>query len=264
MQFVAQPLALDCLNSSNDSLISSHTVTLTSPSPNFIMATTVSTILYPQVTDRDWGSRNGLRPLNTTISFKGSVPATRIRLADVPLKVSITLPQECAGITPVVNFGPLDFMYCGRSLPSVLCSHQEEMQELKIPLSFLPLHPSFNPYNTQSWVRLMNSLQCWLLTEVVNRQSLEWVWGCKAFWMAYVAAYPKFPYGQWTRWSPKISPEGCFLQDWLAKRDAVVLGEDTLVFGDDADYISARCAIWGRLQELISLVYNGSIVTTST
>ncbi|EGO04520.1 hypothetical protein SERLA73DRAFT_148992 [Serpula lacrymans var. lacrymans S7.3] len=80
------------------------------------MATVASTVLYPKVASRDWGTRNGLNPLNMSLLFEGSVPNSRIFFAEMRLKVTITLPRDCAGITPVIKSGPLDFMYGSNSL----------------------------------------------------------------------------------------------------------------------------------------------------
>ena len=36
------------------------------------------------------------------------------------------------------------------------------------------------------------------------------------FWMAYVGAFPMFPYGDWPVWDPRISMEGDFISYWIA------------------------------------------------
>ncbi|EGO30401.1 hypothetical protein SERLADRAFT_404586 [Serpula lacrymans var. lacrymans S7.9] len=224
------------------------------------MATVASTVLYPKVASRDWGTRNGLNPLNMSLLFEGSVPNSRIFFAEMRLKVTITLPRDCAGITPVIKSGPLDFMYGSNSLQSVLCQNQRGQSGLDIPLSFLPLHSSFNPYNAQCWIGLMNKIQRWLLIEVVDRHSLEWTWGREVFWMAYIAAYPEFPNGRWTIWSLKISPEGSFLEGWMTKCTSAVQ-EEIRLFNDNVDYVSTRGAIWERFQDTVALIFDGRVIS---
>ncbi|EGO30672.1 hypothetical protein SERLADRAFT_404740 [Serpula lacrymans var. lacrymans S7.9] len=158
----------------------------------------------------------------------------QFQLQEFPLEKSVT---------PVIKEGPVDFKYGEKSL----------MIDRKLS--------SFNPYDMQCWIRLMNKIQCWLLMEVIDRQSLEWTWGREVFWMAYIAAYPKFSCGQWTRWSPKISPEQSFLEGWIAQKGVLAHAErSTRPVANDIDYISTRGAIWDRFQDIVTLVFDGRVV----
>ena len=66
-----------------------------------------------------------------------------------------------------------------------------------------------------SWAKLAGELECWLVGTVRTVQAPEWIWGCNAFWMAFIAAHPNFPRGHWPDWNPKISLEGRFIESWM-------------------------------------------------
>ncbi|EGO05063.1 hypothetical protein SERLA73DRAFT_68705 [Serpula lacrymans var. lacrymans S7.3] len=112
----------------------------------------------------------------------------------------------------------------------------------------------------QCWVEVMNKIECWLLLKVVDRHSLEWKWGGETVWMVYVLAYLEFPFGQWTCWSPKISPEGYFLEGWVAK-GALPSWDDSKGLSEDTDFISVRGAIWDKFQETVFMVFAGGVVS---
>jgi len=51
----------------------------------------------------------------------------------------------------------------------------------------------------ESWVALAEHIQDWLLNVVLDTHSQEWLWGRKAFWIAFIAAYPLFLLGSWLK-----------------------------------------------------------------
>lgn len=61
------------------------------------------------------------------------------------------------------------------------------------------------------------NIERWLILEVANIRSPDWTWGCEAFWMAFIAAYPDFPRGDWPSWNTQIAIEGPFMERWMQR-----------------------------------------------
>ena len=63
---------------------------------------------------------------------------------------------------------------------------------------------------------LADDIQRWLVAEEPSLRGKElWNWGTEAFWIAFTAAYPAFPHGEWPRWNPQINMGGQYIQSWL-------------------------------------------------
>ncbi|KIK77726.1 hypothetical protein PAXRUDRAFT_833666 [Paxillus rubicundulus Ve08.2h10] len=66
--------------------------------------------------------------------------------------------------------------------------------------------------------------------------------------MAFVAAYPTFPHGQWPCWDPRIPMHGCFISDWIADLDEATAAPTPATIRD---------SIWQQLkvavEELLSI-----------
>lgn len=59
------------------------------------------------------------------------------------------------------------------------------------------------------------------MIETINdHSSVVWAWARDAYWIAYVAAYPRFPHAEWTPWDPDVSLDGQFIHKWLEQRRA--------------------------------------------
>ncbi|KAG1888081.1 hypothetical protein F4604DRAFT_1570187, partial [Suillus subluteus] len=104
------------------------------------------------------------------------------------------------------------------------------------------------------WVTLLYKLESWLVHVVVNTRTPEWTWGCDAFWMAFLAAYPDFPHGSWPLWNSRISLEGAFIESWTLTEDA----EDSPALITDHDTI--RAGIWTKFQRLATECFPYSLV----
>jgi hypothetical protein len=74
---------------------------------------------------------------------------------------------------------------------------------------------TFDPFDGHSWQLLANQIQLCLMQET-QEQHPEYLWVREFFWMAFVAAFPKFPYGDWPNWNLRISMEGNFISYWIA------------------------------------------------
>ncbi|KAL6300163.1 hypothetical protein BKA93DRAFT_741023, partial [Sparassis latifolia] len=124
-------------------------------------------------------------------------------------------------------------------------------------LTFLPLPSTFNPYERTCWVTLATNIEKWLLIEVVNVRCPDWMWGCNAFWMAFIAAYPDFPRGNWPAWDSRIAMEGPFMERWMQRdnqceRVSEECGADT--------YHYMYTELWREFQQLVSLYFPGPLI----
>lgn len=80
-----------------------------------------------------------------------------------------------------------------------------------VPVPFLPLPADFNPASFQDWNLLVQTIESWLVS-VIPINSQQWTWGCKTFWLAFVATHPSFPGGRWPMWNSNILKRRGLLQ----------------------------------------------------
>jgi hypothetical protein len=125
-----------------------------------------------------------------------------------------------------------------------------------IAIPFLPLPPTFNYFNRTDWQMVSQRIQEWLTTEVDTRSSV-WTWGRDAFWLAFVAAYPSFPSGQWPMWDPHIPLEGEFIEQWLERSGGDSAGEDSAF--NEALSVSD---IWDDFCKHVALFYPFSLLSS--
>lgn len=125
-------------------------------------------------------------------------------------------------------------------------------------VNFLPLQ-SFDPVDCDCWASLAHKVEDWLTTVVVDTQTQEWAWGCELFWMAFVAAYPKFPQLPWPNWDPRIPIDGAFIQGRLQRvtgcgveaLDPEIVNEDVAVLRRD---------IWEQFRQSVCIYYPGEMI----
>ncbi|KAF8875392.1 hypothetical protein BD779DRAFT_1563695 [Infundibulicybe gibba] len=201
-------------------------------------------------------ARCGLRPLSIHIDFMGELPSN-ISQMTVPLQISVALPMEYGvHILPILcatlaeddentDVEPLDF-----DLPpepeEYPSSPVTEHGYATIP--FLPLGGTFDPNLQECWATLWPEIQDWLINIVVESDAHEWRWGVEAFWMAFIAANPRFPGGQWPYWNSYIALQGDFIQVWM---EELYGGNGYQYFhgSPDSDSLS-RSKIWAKFQAL--------------
>ncbi|KAI0686025.1 hypothetical protein BC835DRAFT_1288727 [Cytidiella melzeri] len=68
-------------------------------------------------------------------------------------------------------------------------------QGTNYPLTVATTLKHFNCESFASWELLLNSVECWLLTTVLDRTHAKWLYGVLLYWMAFVGIYPEFPAG---------------------------------------------------------------------
>lgn len=49
--------------------------------------------------------------------------------------------------------------------------------------------------------------------------SKAWIWAQDAYWIAFVAAYPDFPHGDWPMWDYKVALDGPFIKGWMEQKE---------------------------------------------
>lgn len=127
----------------------------------------------------------------------------------------------------------------------------------EIPISFLPLAPSFNHRDGQSWSKLVEIISNWLVNDVKTLKSQEWTWGTDIFWMAFVAAYPSFPSGTWPVWDCHIALDGTFIHEWLDHGGCEGWSQHyNVLFDDNPDGLANfRDQIWVLFQSHASLFH---------
>ncbi|KAG1855231.1 hypothetical protein F4604DRAFT_2042428 [Suillus subluteus] len=184
-------------------------------------------IIYPHVQQEDMNNVS-LQPMFVTIFFPGSFPRQAIQ-GDIPIRISVSIAEEYGSFTtPIIEVAPMDSRYRGSSIHCsddvstakiVLKYLHAELEKFsqdmfyddEVSIPFLPLPPTFNHFNRSDWQIVSQKIQEWLTSEVDTKSSL-WTWGRDAFWLAFVAAYPSFPTGQWPMWDPRIPLEGEFIE----------------------------------------------------
>lgn len=122
-------------------------------------------------------------------------------------------------------------------------------------ITFLPLQ-TFDPFDSKCWSNLAEDIQEWLLNIIVDPYSQEWTWGRELFWMAFMAAYPTFPQGDWPSWDAKISVEGAFAQGWLDRG-----GAGGIENGSETEQVAMlRKDVWEQFCQTASLYYPCEVV----
>ncbi|THH19878.1 hypothetical protein EW146_g1396 [Bondarzewia mesenterica] len=229
------------------------------------MTTTTSTTFYGRLHGQDVSA--GAGPIQLSISFQGSAPRGLSDI-DIPFELCFKVPQEFSSLRPLIQATARHAQpmrrreSIGGRVQDDLHIDRRPQQPRRTSISFLPLPSTFDVSSARAWASLASQIQDWLITSVGNHLSPYWSWGVEAFWVAFVAAYPSFPLGDWPRWDTRIPLRGAFIETrvtGVASLDGeVVEGGDAAV--DDADSVQrsdqrCRLALWQQFQEVISILY---------
>ncbi|KIK79497.1 hypothetical protein PAXRUDRAFT_161182 [Paxillus rubicundulus Ve08.2h10] len=166
-----------------------------------------------------------LDPLCMFVCFSGSVQSPVVIPEHFPLQISVHIPDEYLGqISPSLEYSnPQALQQLGHHL-----SHDVNLQHTLNPVSFLLWavfiithtffpHPQiFNPSDSFSWHILAHQIQLHLIQETWEEHAAECFIVHEFFWMAFVTAFPSFPYGDWPNWDTRISMEGDFISYWIS------------------------------------------------
>ncbi|KAG1908797.1 uncharacterized protein F5891DRAFT_1180361 [Suillus fuscotomentosus] len=196
-----------------------------------------STVINPE-SQSDSSDGTLLQRILLMVCFSGQLPKQTVRQKNIPVHISVSVAEEYGPFTsPVMEAISVDLCstrsnspLMDDSTPSQANNNLSSQADDIIP--FLPLQRIFNYINPMEWATLSKEIKEWLVNDVDTRSQL-WTWGCDAFWLTFVAAYPLFPRGKWPMWDPRIPVEGTFIQEWLGRSndiDAMKLeGEHSLV-----------------------------------
>ncbi|KAH7928238.1 hypothetical protein BV22DRAFT_1005290 [Leucogyrophana mollusca] len=182
----------------------------------------VNTSTFFPVVQADKNHSASLQPVLVTVCFSGTLPNHLVG-TDIPIQISVAIAEEYTTFAkPVVeaiswDTCPAEISSCSGDLSQLSVEHDDEpsiyQEDAAIP--FLPLHPSFNPSDSTDWSTLALRIQTWLVS-TVDTHSQQWSWGRDAFWLAFIAANPSFPNGQWAAWDSHIPLEGVFIEQWVS------------------------------------------------
>ena len=169
-----------------------------------------------------------------------------------PICISVHIPDELHGhILPTLEFCDPRIQQSehglhSQYLPAVRLYPTQSIRLIHFfPqefLPFFPLSPTFNPLDGQSWSSLASQIQIQLVQQTWVESPNVTLWLREFFWMAYVGAFPTFPYGDCLAWDPRISMEGDFISYWIADSKIQEMTPDILQ--------TTRGLIWEEFQNL--------------
>ncbi|KAF8131060.1 hypothetical protein EV363DRAFT_1331350 [Boletus edulis] len=151
-----------------------------------------------------------------TLRFHGDTFAQDIP-EYIPVRIFAQVDDKWAGLFPVVH-----------TTPGERLVRNEPLTAAKFP--FLPLPQGFQPSSAHEWQQLVKNIERDLLADphLSNTDPECYVLMRDLFWMAFVAAFPPFPYGtNWPRWNTYISMEGDFISRWASKDANVFCHDDS-------------------------------------
>ncbi|KAG1837185.1 hypothetical protein DFJ58DRAFT_734536 [Suillus subalutaceus] len=214
-----------------------------------------STIINPKNQSDECDSMPWQRVL-LTMCFLGRLPREAVQGSNIPVHVSVSIAEEYGPFTsPVMEAISVDLCptrpnspLMDDSIPSQVNNDFSSQEDVTI--AFLPLQGTFNHNNPMDWAALSKEIEGWLVTEVDIRSQL-WTWGCDAFWLTFVAAYPLFPRGKWLMWDPCIPVEGTFIKEWLERSSDI----DAIKLGGDHSLLALLGDIWAEFNRHTALYY---------
>lgn len=156
-----------------------------------------------------------------------------------PIQIAISVPQDVgAHAYPIVKIhqGPETgdddvgrLSVDDQNLVSVLTTQLESDSNTNAsqirsniansPPPFLPLPSSFCSSRRRDWVDLYMHIAEWMVRCIRDRNSKAWEWAQDAYWIAFVAAYPNFPHGEWPMWDYKVALGGAFIKGWMEQKE---------------------------------------------
>jgi hypothetical protein len=123
-----------------------------------------------------------------------------------------------------------------------------------IPISFLPLSPTFNKASTVAWETLAFRVQHWLIYYIRDQQLPHWKWGNEVFWTAFIAAFPTFPLGDWPPWDVRIPMAGAFINKQVVAADFDEITQRANECTAE-DLIKRREELWEEFCKLVKVMY---------
>ncbi|KAG1866335.1 hypothetical protein C8R48DRAFT_772434 [Suillus tomentosus] len=193
--------------------------------------------------------------------FSGRLQRETVQGNNIPVHISVSIANEHGPFnSPVMEALSVDFCSTRSSSPPMDDSTPSQAYDdfpsrEDIFISFLPLRGSFDHVNPMDWAMLLKEIETWLVTKVDNRYQL-WTWGCDAFWLTFVAAYPLFPRGKWPMWDPRIPLEGVFIKEWLGRSSDI----EAVKLGGEHSLVGLLNDIWAEFNRHIALYYSSPLI----
>ncbi|KAF9237456.1 hypothetical protein BU15DRAFT_76001 [Melanogaster broomeanus] len=189
-----------------------------------------------------------LDPLCFTIRFTGNAQSLAIP-EHLPIQISVHVPDKFLGqISPMIS------EYSNPRAQHTLSRPRFLNPEF---FPFFPLPSTFDLLDSVSWQMLVHQIQFHLVQPEDNLTWEEHVTECllvrEFFWMAFVAAFPSFPYGNWPNWNPRISMDGDFISYWISDTDVDSVKPESVG--------TIREFIWEELKVLVAHVLPPRIVS---
>ncbi|KAI9430279.1 hypothetical protein H4582DRAFT_1824482, partial [Lactarius indigo] len=123
-----------------------------------------------------------------------------------------------------------------------------------VPISFLPLSPTFDKASAMAWASLAFQIQKWLVYYIQDQHLLHWKWGTEVFWTAFVTTFPSFPFGNWPLWDVRIPFAGAFIEKQVVAPDFEEISWQASECTSE-DLIKCHKELWEDFCEIVKLMY---------
>jgi hypothetical protein len=134
------------------------------------------------------------------------------------------------------------------------------LQTHVVPISFLPLAPNFNKASAEAWTTLASRIQNWLIFYIQDDHLPHWKWGAEVFWIAFFAAFPSFPLGDWPLWDVRIPLAGAFVEKQIVPHNF----EERASERTSEDLLMRREELWEDFCTVVKIVYPFPILYCET
>lgn len=109
---------------------------------------------------------------------------------------------------------------------------------------------------------LAQGLQDWIvLTESNDLDVSTEPWTLDLFWIAFVAAHPRFPRGSWPRWDERVPMAGSFMTKWMGGSKSGLCADhstdgefqDCTAEASETRTLSLHHRLWAEFSDIVSL-----------
>ncbi|KAF8256789.1 hypothetical protein EI94DRAFT_1762787 [Lactarius quietus] len=184
-----------------------------------------------------------------SLSLEGNIPHN-LTDSEVPIEMSIHLLPEFSSLRPIIQTVPAQ-------LEQAQIRREDEVRPRPmgvIAVPFLPLTPNFNKTSTEAWSTLASKIQQWLIFCIRDQELPHWKWGVEVFWVAFVAAFPSFPLGDWPLWDSRIPMAGQFIESKLVANDFEETTQKTVELTGE-DLVKRREELWEEFCTIVQFLY---------
>jgi len=156
---------------------------------------------------------------------------------------------ECSPLT-ISTALSLVSLYIHSTFVGLMPFHQDSFP-------FLPLPRHFDHQSGEAWAELAMLIQSVLVQSSHGEEMPSYVLAHEFFWMAFVAAFPSFPFGEWPEWDSCIPMQGTFISAWVEDLD-LSLPIQGAQFSQ-----SVHRYIWDELADAVTFFFSMSLLSDS-